>query len=113
MASPSMVSWTTCVLSTINLAPMLKREFTASTIGPSPGPWSWRGGDATAGVVAADAMDQLSGLLDDSEFVQVRDDSGQNATHSGSIKPNVFHLGIGLGSEIHNDLFAALQTLLR
>ena len=45
------------------------------------------------------------------EFVQVRDDSGQNATHSGSIKPNVFRLGIGLGSEIHNDLFAALQTL--
>ena len=30
---------------------------------------------------------------------------------SGSIKPNVFRLGIGLGSEIHNDLFAALQTL--
>ena len=33
---------------------------------------AWRAGDSIAGGVAADALDQLSGLLDDSEFVEAR-----------------------------------------
>jgi hypothetical protein len=67
-------------------------------------------------VLDAPGLDIQGSLLSGSgrvagEFFRVRDDSGQNAKHSGAIKPNVFCLGIGLGSEIHNDLFAALQTL--
>jgi hypothetical protein len=33
---------------------------------------AWRMGDALAGVLVADALDQLSGLLDDSEFFEAR-----------------------------------------
>lgn len=43
--------------------------------------------------------------------VKVRDDAGQDAEHTRAVEPDEFPLGIGLRSQVDDDLFASLETL--
>ena len=45
------------------------------------------------------------------QFVEVRDDAGQDAEHTGAVERDGFPLGIGLGSQVDDTRFAALQTI--
>ena len=45
----------------------------ASLAGVSGQLRAWGSGDTTAGLLAADALDQLEGLIAESEFLQVRE----------------------------------------
>jgi hypothetical protein len=54
-------------------------------------------------------------LVDDrrvsGQLVEVSDDAGRYAEHAGTVERDVFRVGIGLGPQVHDDQFPAIQTL--
>ncbi len=40
------------------------------------------------------------GFVIPGEFIQVRDDAGQDVRHTGAVEPDVFRLGVGLRNQI-------------
>lgn len=57
----------------------------------------------------------LLGLLlgdrrESGQSVQVGDDAGQHPEHAGTVKRDIFRLGIGLRAQVHHDVLPAIQA---